>query len=166
MSDKEILQEGRGRSALKRAAKEVETLAAQLVDLPESDIDCRPIDGTRRRELELARHTKGHGARRRQIKHFAGCLRRDVKQQMVLKSFLEIHRLNHAKAVFALHDIEKWRDRLCDTTSFAATLDEIQQALPEVDAKKLANLAHSVHKTGDKRAAREIFRRLREAKQG
>ena len=152
--------------ALKRAAKEVEDLARQLIELPEPDIGHLPIDRALRKELDLARHTKGHSSRRRQFKHFAGCLRRDETQQMALKAFLEIKHLNDAKTVCALHDIERWRDRLCDTSHFAATLNEIQQILPQVDAKKLANLAHSVHKTGDKRAAREIFRRLREAKEG
>jgi len=44
-------------------------------------------------------------------------------------------------------------------------LAEIRSSSPHLDAGKLARLAHSVHAHNDKKAAREIFRRLRKAAQ-
>ena len=61
------------------------------------------------------------------------------------------------------HHLEDLRDRLCDASSFDAALTEVRSLYPVIDDKKLARLARSVHDNNDKKAAREIFRRLRKA---
>jgi len=44
-----------------------------------------------------------------------------------------------------------------------AALDEAAAALPGIDRAALARLARSVHTSGDRKASREIFRRLKSA---
>ena len=161
MDEQELIQEGRGRSAKKRAAKAVEDLARQLVELPDQALEGLPLTDAMRRELDQARATKGHSSRRRQIKHFAGCLRRDDDQREAIENALSGHQVEQARERHAFHSLEELRNRLCDAEQFAAALDEVASTLPTVDRNKLSRLARSVHATGDKKAAREIFRRLR-----
>lgn len=160
------IEEGRGRSAKKRAAKEVENLACRLVELSEAEFAKLPVDGELRGELALARATSGHSSRRRQIKHFAGCLRRDLEQRQVLEDYLQGCQVTLAKQNQVFHRLEELRDRLCRAEDFTEALAEVGQLWPCIDLAKLGNLARSVHATSDKKAAREIFRRLRDAGDG
>ena len=166
MEGPKFMSEGRGRSALKRAAKAVEELARQLVSLSEADADKVPFNENVRDEFYQARTTKGHSARRRQLKHFAGCLRREESQRAAAEAFLDGQRLKKAVERYDLQKLEAWRDRLCDPRESDSTLSEIGQQLPQADLNKLAGLARSVQASGDKKAAREIFRRLRQANEG
>ena len=133
------------------------------MDLPEAEFAKLPIDGDLRGELALARSTSGHSSRRRQIKHFAGCLRRDQEQKTILEAYLQGCQVTLAREKQAFHKLENLRDRLCRQEEFEPALVEIGQSWPTIDLNKLANLARSVHTHGDKKAAREIFRRLRAA---
>lgn len=166
MDVEQLIEEGRGRSAKKRAAKEVENLARRLVELSEAEFAKLPIDGDLRGELALARATSGHSSRKRQIKHFAGCLRRDQDQATVLEDYLQGCQVTMAREKQAFHRLEELRDRLCRAEDFSEALAEVGQLWPGMDLTKLGNLARSVHATGDKKAAREIFRRLRDAGEG
>ena len=80
--------EGRGRSAKKRAAKEVEALAVRLVELRPSEVGKLPLSAQLAAELRLARSTEGHSSRKRQIKHLAGLLRSaDEERAALLQGF-------------------------------------------------------------------------------
>lgn len=164
MDEQELITEGRGRSAKKREAKAVEELASQLVEIGEAELPRLPLDATLRRELDLARGVKGHSARRRQLKHFAGLLRRDDIQREALQAFFDGYQVEQAQATRQFHQLEDLRDRLCDPSQFDQALQDVSAELPHADPHKLANLARSVHASGDKKAAREIFRRLRVAR--
>ncbi|MDT8440051.1 MAG: ribosome biogenesis factor YjgA [Desulfuromonadales bacterium] len=166
MDDREPLQEGRGRSAKKRAAQAVEELAFDLVELPESELGKLPLSDDLRRELALARATRGQGSRRRQIKHFAGCLRRDEVQRLAIEQQLASYRQALARQTHDFHRLEELRDQLCAEQTSAAALTEIGRLWPTVDLRKLASLARAARLTADKKAAREIFRRLRQAAEG
>jgi ribosome-associated protein len=159
----EYEQEGRGRSAAKRAATAIEDLAKILVDLSEAEYGRLPLEGDLRRELGVARSTGGHSSRKRQIKHFAALLRRDEETCAVLRAFVDGSQESHQQQTEAFHQLEQLRDRLCDPQQCAAALGEVRAAFPLIDAEKLAGLARSVHAGGDKKAYREIFRRLRGA---
>jgi ribosome-associated protein len=159
----EITQEGRGRSAKKREAKAIEELTERLVNLPESELGKLPLDDELRAELQLARSTKGHSSRRRQIKHFAGLLRRDDQQREQIEAFFGGHQVDQARERQAFHQLEALRDQLCCPTSCTSALEQIRDLWPHIDDRKLASLARSVHDHQDKKAAREIFRRLRKA---
>ncbi len=165
MQDDDFIREGRGRSAKKRAAKAVEGLAMQLVELPESQLADLPLDADLRRELEQARATRGHGARKRQIKHFAGLLRRQQDQQTALAEAVANLSMEQYRQTLDFHHLEKLRDRLCAKDTFEQALTDALAQYPSLDAKRITGLARAVHATADKKSAREIFRQLREAEE-
>ncbi len=155
--------EGPSKSARKRAAKLVEGTAAQLADLPEADWIKLPAPEDLRREISLARQTKGGGARKRQIKHLAGILRRREDDLESLQAFLDgLHQQQYQEKK-DFHFLEQLRDRICDPEHSGQALDEAAATLPGVDRKGLARLANSVHASKDRKAYREIFRRLKNA---
>jgi len=154
------------RSALKRAAKAIEELARQVVEMPEAEWKKLPASPVVRAEIALARGTKGHGgARKRQIKHLAALLRQREEEAEELQTFLSGLDQLHLGEKRDFHELEELRDRLCDPERCAAALEELEGALPGLDRGALGRLARSVHANGDRRAYREIFRRLREAKE-
>ncbi|MGW8311781.1 MAG: ribosome biogenesis factor YjgA [Desulfuromonadales bacterium] len=157
--------EGRGRSAQKRQARSVELLARRLAELPETEFARLPCDPALAKEIDLTRRTIGHSSRKRQIKHLAGLLRRDDEMRAAIESALDQQAVSHRQETLAFHELEVLRDRLCTKASFSSALQEVCATYPQIDEAKIARLAGSVHEHGDKRAAREIFRRLRAAAQ-
>ena len=156
----EIKSEGRGRTAAKRVAKAIEETAQQLTTMPEAALGGLPLDAELMRELQLCRNTRGHGSLKRQIKHFAGMLRRYDRLEE-LNAFLSGENETHQQNTQAFHDIEQLRDRLCTAETSDAALAEIKQTYPLLNSNKLARLARNVHATGDKKSYRDIFRQLR-----
>jgi len=161
--DHEPRSEGRGRSAAKRAAKAVEETARQLVELPEAQLDKLALGADLRRELDLARGARGRSAGKRQLKHLAGLLRRDEEAREELEAWLSGYHADHYREVRAFHDLEELRERLCAKESTAQALSEVAERFPALDLRKLEGLVRSVQANGDKKAFRDIFRRLREA---
>ncbi len=153
------------RSAKKRAAKAVEELAKELAELSDAAFAKLPLDAELREEVKLARQTKAHGARKRQIQHLAGVLRRQEAATEGLRAHLDGLNQVHYREQQAFHALEQLRDRLCDLAECPAALEEVRRSLPTVDTAALARLAKAVHQSRDKRAAREIFRLLRDARQ-
>jgi len=162
MEREEMERVGPSRSAKKRAAQEVEKLAGELAELAEAEWRKLPAPPELREEIHLARETRGHGARRRQIKHLAGVLRRHEEETAALRAFLEGTHARQWAEKKAFHSLERLRDRLCDPESFAVALEEAQRACPAADPEEIARLARAAQKGADRRAYRELFRRLRE----
>jgi len=156
---------GRGRSAKKREAKAIEQMAVQLVELPETELPNLPLDDALRAELVDVRQTKGHGSRKRSLKHFAGLLRRDDEARERLQEALGLFDAKHGQETKVQHDLEKLRERLCSVDEQDAALSEVAEQFPTVDRKALQRLIKSVQLGKDKRAYREIFRRLRDAQE-
>jgi len=154
---------GPSRSAKKRSAKEVETVAVQLVELSATDWAKLPAPAELREKIELARQTQGHGSRKRQMKHLAGVLRSHEEEAEKIRAYLDgLHQVQlQDKREF--HFLEGLRDRICDLEQSAAALDEAAGSFPGLDRAALARLARSVHTSGDRKASREIFRRLKSA---
>ncbi len=154
--------EGRGRTAKKREAKVVEKLAERLVDMKESELADLPLSGELRAGLIEVRQTKGHSSRKRSLKHFAGLLRRDDETREALQQALEQLAMQHGQETALHHDLEKLRERLCSVSEHDAAMREVATSFPAVDRNALQRLIGSVQQHGDKRAYREIFRRLRD----
>jgi ribosome-associated protein len=154
---------GPSRSAKKRAAKEVETVALQLIELSDHASAKLPASAELREEIDLARQTQGHSSRKRQMKHLAGILRSHEEETEKIRAFLDgLHQVQlQEKRDF--HFLEGLRDRICDGELSTAALDEAVAALPGLDRAALVRLARSVHTSGDRKASREIFRRLKNA---
>lgn len=153
------------RSAKKRAAKEIEELAKQLAEVSDAAFGKLPLAGDLREEVRLARQTKAHGARKRQIQHLAAVLRKREDEAETLRSHLDSLNQVHYQDQKRFHLLEELRDRICDPTCCEQALQEVGSTLPGADVAALARLAKSVHLTSDKRAAREIFRLLRTAQE-
>ncbi|NLC70954.1 MAG: DUF615 domain-containing protein [Desulfuromonadaceae bacterium] len=151
------------RSALKRAAKAVEELAEQLAGLPPSQLARLALPEDVAAELRLVAKAAGHGARKRQIKHLAGLMRRNEEWTAKLQELLDNSDQVRYEDQKRFHRLESLRDRLCDPEMFQAAMEEIGGTFPAIDRELLARLAGSVHSSRDKRAFREIFRLLKNA---
>ncbi|MDA3903748.1 MAG: DUF615 domain-containing protein [Desulfuromusa sp.] len=150
------------RTKKKQEAKQVEQIAEQLVSLPDKQFSQIDLPAIVAQEAELARATKGRGSQRRQLKHLAGLIRKseDVLEALTrqLESLDQVTRGDKKQ----FHQLEKLRDRLCDADSFTAAFDEMLELAPEIDRKAISRLSRSVQQHDDRRASREIFRRLRD----
>lgn len=149
------------KSALKRAAKEVEAVAEQLAGESSEALGGYALADGLRDEIELVRRAKGHGARKRQVKHLAGYLRQHPEECDAVQAALLANSQRHWAEQRDFHLIEAWRDRLCDRDQAEAALAELQRDAPAADLKELASYSRAA-RGGDKAAARQVFRRLRE----
>lgn len=151
------------RTKKKQLAKEIEQLAEQLTAMPEKQFRQLSMAEDVCQEAELARATKGRGSHKRQIKHLAGLLRKQEDELLRLQEqLLELDQVARSEKK-EFHQLEKLRDRLCDKSSFDEAFNEMLNLYSQIDRKTISRLARSVHQHADKRAFREIFKRLRDA---
>ena len=159
----EILPVSRTRK--KQQAKEITQLAEQLADMPENQYKRLAMSELLNREVALARSTKGRGSHKRQIKHLAGVMRKLEDELQQLQDQLQAQdQVTHSDKM-EFKRLEKLRDRLCAEASFTAAFDEMLSLYPQIDRKVISRLARSVHQHDDRRAAREIFKRLRDVQE-
>jgi len=154
------------RSAKKRAAHAIEDLAQALADLPEADWRRIPLSDEVRAEASQARGIKAHGARKRQVKHLAGILRKREDELDPIRAFLDGLHQSQMEEKRDFHRLEELRERLCEADSFESVMKEVVEICPAIDVSAIERLARSVQRGGDKKAFREIFRRLRDAYRG
>jgi len=150
------------KTRLKKLAKEVESLAVQLTELSDAAFSQFELDMDLREEVVLARETRGRGSHKRQIKHLASLLRQQPDATARIKTALEALDQVALGDRRQFHQLEQLRDRLCDPASFQDAFDEVLELCPAIDRKVIARLSRSVHQHNDRRAARELFRRLRD----
>ncbi len=150
------------RTKKKQQAKQIELIAEQLVGLTDNQFSQLDLPVTIAQEAEQARLTKGYSSQRRQLKHLAGMLRKSEDAFESLLNQLETLDQVSRGEKKQFHQLEKLRDRLCNADSFAAAFDEMLELIPEIDRKTISRLARSVQQHDDRRAYREIFRRLRD----
>lgn len=154
------------RTKKKQQAKEIEQMAELLVGLGENQFTQLELPEQVLREAEMARSTKGRSSQRRQLKHLAGMLRKIGDElDRIREQLAELDQVARTEKR-QFHQLEKLRDRLCEQTSFDAAFNEMLELFPTIDRKAISRLARSVHQHEDKRAYREIFKRLREALDG
>ena len=150
------------RTKKKQLAKQVEQTAEQLVGLTDNQFSQLDLPSGIARETKLARSTKGRSSQRRQLKHLAGLLR---KSEDALASLLvQLQDLDQVarERKKQFHQLEQLRDRLCDEDSFTDAFNELLEVAPDIERNSISRLARSVHQHDDRRAYREIFRRLRD----
>ena len=150
------------RTKKKQQAKQVEEIAEQLAGLTDKQFSQVDLPVAIALEAEEARSTKGRSSQRRQLKHLAGMIRKseDVLATLV-RQLANLDQVSGGEKK-QFHQLEKLRDRLCDADSFTAAFDEMLELTPDIDRKTILRLARSVHQHEDRRAYREIFRRLRD----
>ncbi|MEA3464523.1 MAG: ribosome biogenesis factor YjgA [Thermodesulfobacteriota bacterium] len=150
------------RSARKRDAKAIEQLAHALVDLPDAEFSRLPASEDVLHELGKARATKGHGSRKRQLKFVAGVLRRDLDETGQLRAFVAGEHQQQRDETRLIHQLEKFRERLCAEETRQAAMDEVRGCLPGLDVIELKRLVNGYKGTQDKKNYRQIFRCLRD----
>lgn len=146
----------------KQQAKQVEKLAQRLVELAANQLAQLDLPAAVLDDVEAARSTRGRGSSKRQLKYLAGRLRGSAG--LVESLALQLDRLDQVRRndKREFHRLEGLRDRLCNPASFAEAMAEVEILAPDLDHKGIARLARSFHQHADKRAFREIFRRLRQ----
>ncbi len=150
------------RTKKKQQAKQIEEIAGQLVELSDNQFSQIDLPVAIAREAETARSTKGRSSQRRQLKRLAGMLRKSEDDlESLLEQLANLDQVSRGEKK-QFHQLEKLRDRLCDADSFSAAFDEMLELTPDIDRKAISRLARSVHQHEDRRASREIFRRLRD----
>lgn len=150
------------KTKLKKLAKEVEELARQLTELSDQALSHLGLDEALLKEVSLARETVGRGSHKRQIKHLAGVMRQQPEEALRIKEALDALGQVALGERRQFHKLEDLRDRLCDQELFQDAFDEVLELCPNIERKTIARLARSVQQHADKRAARELFRRLRD----
>jgi len=151
------------RSAMKRAAKKFEELVQATLLMPEARFLKAPLAEELREEFVLARKLKADSSRKRQVLHLASMLRQQPELAEPLESYLQGTSQTDREQTLAFHRLEQLRDRLCDPASLPEAMAEVREQFPALEYRALERLALSVHRSQDKRAYREIFRRLRDA---
>lgn len=154
------------RTKKKQQAQQIVQLAEQLCDLADSRFERMDLPSEIVNEARTVRRTGGRGSHKRQLKYLAGLLREDAAAVDALRAQLEGMDQVDRGDKKQFHALEKLRDRLCDPQQFDQAWREVQEQLPQLDLKSIARLAKSVHEHGDRRAYREIFKRLREGVSG
>lgn len=150
------------RTKKKQQAKQVEDVAEQLVALGDNQFSQLVLAEAVRQEAELARATRGRSSQRRQVKHLAAVLRKSADELDELLAQLSSLDQVARSEKRQFHQLEKLRDRLCCEESFDDAFNEMLELTPEIDRKVISRLARSVHQHDDKRAYREVFKRLRD----
>ncbi len=150
------------RTKKKQQAKQIEQTAEQLIELTDKQYSQIDLPVAIAREAELARTTKGRSSQRRQLKHLAGILRKSEDAlEDLLRQLMNLDQVARGEKK-QFHQLEKLRDRLCDENNFTEAFDEMIELAPEIDRKAISRLSRSVQQHDDRRAYREIFRRLRD----
>lgn len=149
------------RSAKKREAHAIEALAQRLVESNEAVCKRLPLPDQLRQGLDQARRTTARSARKRELKHLAGLLRRDDEAVDVVRTALDSAGRSNRAERDLFQRVEDLRDALCDPDRFSEALETAAAEVPGLDRQAISRLARRVHKNGDKRAFREIFRSLR-----
>ncbi|HEX9208371.1 MAG TPA: ribosome biogenesis factor YjgA [Steroidobacteraceae bacterium] len=157
------LDEGPSKSELKRQDRELRELGVELVELPPADLDALELPEKLHDAVEACRRITAHGARLRQEMYIAKVMRNvDVEPiRAALARRGEIDR----QRVRREHGIEQWRERLL--ADEAAAWTEIAQRVAPAVLQQLRSLARQARAeqaaSRPPAAARQLFRRLREA---
>jgi ribosome-associated protein len=154
------------KSELKRRSDDLQALGESLIDLPQAELDSLPLPEKLRDAVELARRITKHGGLYRQ-KQYIGKLMRKADVEPI-RAALEARGAAQRKAALEFKRIEAWRDRLLRDEP--GTLDALRETFPDADVamiSKLAERARQERARGESpRAARELFKRLRELADG
>ncbi len=165
------------RTEKKRRAKSIEQLAAELLDLPPTEISRLPASSEICQMVTEGRTLAG-GARKRQMKFIAKILRHTDYDPLF--DFLAEKKGSALKKKRAFHQLERLRDDLINDAILALedneedhmpagwpspALAEIRRLFDDIDLRELRRLAERYARTRKPVHSREIFRQLHAASQ-
>lgn len=154
------------KSQLKRESQALQTLGEQLVQLSKEQLAQIPLEDSLLDAIALAQRVrKKHEAYRRQLQYI-GKLMRHLDAEPIEQALQQLM-APHQQANAEFHQLEQWRDRIL--TEGDSAINDVLQAFPDADRQRLRQLARQAKKeqSQDKppKAARELFKYLRELKQ-
>ena len=166
LQDGEDGPEPPSKSELKRQDRELRDLGVALVELPPAGLAALDLPENVRDAVELCRRITSHGARLRQEMYLGKLLRKidvaPIREALAQRSETDRQRLRRE------HALEQWRERLLADQSAAWT--ELGQLVAAADLQQLRSLARQARAeqaaARPPAAARQLFRRLRQALEG
>lgn len=159
--------DGPSRSQLRREALAVFALAEALVALPDAELQRMPLEAGLVDEVRRTRAVPQQIARKRQMQFLAKQMRKLNEEALApLRAALAHDRAQMRRAAADLHHVERWRDRLIAGGDEA--IGEWLVLHPSGDRQQLRALVRQAKLEAERakppRAARELFRLLREAR--
>lgn len=150
------------KSQRKRDMHALQALGQQLVELPKEQFEKITLEESLRDAIIDARHIRQHGARKRQLQYI-GKIMRSIDADPIQEQLNTIQG-HSSQAIQALHNIERWRDRLLEEGDNA--LEELVKQHPQADRQYLRQLLRNAQKetlaNKAPKSARALFRYLRE----
>jgi ribosome-associated protein len=154
------------KSEIKRQSRDLQDLGWELVELPEPDLESMPLPEDVREAVMTGRRITSNGAKARHRLFIGKLLRRidtaPIVAALARRGEIDRQRINHDKTV------EHWRDRLLSDD--AAAWSDLASLIEPSALQQIRSLARQARaeQTASRppAAARQLFRRLREALPG
>lgn len=157
----EIAEPIKSRSQIKREAKSLQKTGERLVELSHDQIREIDMPDQLMDAVFLAKKTKAHGARKRQIQ-FIGSLMRKIDVAPINDALHEIDRGRSVRDA-EFHMIETWRDDLINGKD--APIEEILEEYPGADRQRLRQLVRNarkeLHEKKPPHSSRALFRYIK-----
>jgi ribosome-associated protein len=154
-------EEGRSKSARKRAAHAAQDLGEALIGLKDAELDALELPERLREALREARRIGSRAGLARQ-RQYIGKLMREIDPQPI-RATLAARSERDARETQRFKLAESWRERLLESPGSA--LDELARLRPELDREHWRRLVDAAaderHRAGASGAGRELFRALR-----
>ncbi|MGR8933183.1 MAG: ribosome biogenesis factor YjgA [Gammaproteobacteria bacterium] len=151
------------KSHMKRESAALQDLAAELADLPKTQLTALSLPDEIFTALCQAAAMPPRGARKRQLKYVGGLLREMEDIAPIVEKLARLKNQN-AAAARELHKAERWRERLISGDD--TVLAEFINAYPAADRQQLRHYIRNAQKEAVRNAppksARLLFRYLRE----
>ena len=168
MSDPQDYDDGPespSKSALKRQDRDLRDLGVALVELPAVELAALELPENVRDALEACRRITSHGARLRQ-QMYIGKLLRKIDAEPI-RAALEQRSETDRQRIRREHQLEQWRERLL--ADEPAAWMELGGLVAAADLQQMRSLMRQARAeqaaARPPAAARQLFRRLREALQ-
>lgn len=159
------------KTQLKKTMHELQSLGKELLELSDARLQSISMPDSLRLALQELKRTRSHEGRRRQLQ-YVGKLMRHADAQP-LREAVAAQQLAPARETYALHEAERWRDRLLASDE---ALTEWLALHPASDAQALRTLIRNARREAPEaappesagraprkgRSYRELFRTLSE----
>ena len=152
----------KSRTRKRNEDRALQALGEELTALSSKQLEQIPLEEKLHEAVMIARKTKSHGAKRRQMQYI-GRLMRDVNPEPIENALNNI-RIGDSRKALAFKKIEKWRDEIQDGNP--RIIEEILQACPHAERQRLTQLARNARNQRDEargaKSSKILFRYLKE----
>ncbi|MEY4752687.1 MAG: hypothetical protein RJA44_362 [Pseudomonadota bacterium] len=140
------------KTQLKKQMHELQTLGKDLSEMPDHRLKPLNLPEELLEALRDYRRTRSHEGRRRQLQYLGKLMRR--VDPAPLREAVASWRVPGARETLALHEAERWRDRLIGSDN---SLTEWLDRHPGADVQQLRTLIRNARKEASQAAAAEAF---------